>query len=408
MKKIILILFIALQVKISFAIIPKERPYVILISFDGFRWDYPNRGITPNLTKLEAQGVKAISLQPAFPSKTFPNHYSIVTGLYPQNHGLIANQFKNPFTLEEYRLGDTTIVRSDKWYQGETIWATANREGVKTASFFWPGSETHASHKHPTYFKRYDGSIPHDERIQGIIDWLSLPEEDRPHFLLLYFSDTDDSGHRFGPDSEETNQAIQLLDTKLGLLFDKLKKLDIYEEINTILVSDHGMTNISPEKTIIVSRFFDKNTPEFFGSGPLIQFFAKTEKEKQHIYNQLQKKENKFKVYTKENIPTCFNYGKQAFIGDVVAIAGLGYSFVKNEKQLKQASENYSKGDHGYDNHALDMHGIFYAAGPAFKQGYQTGTFMNVDIYPLVCNILNLTPNNKIDGRLDRIEFILK
>lgn len=385
-----------------------ERPYVLIISFDGFRWDYPDRGITPNIDKMITEGVRALSFQPAFPSKTFPNHYSIVTGLYPQNHGLINNRFVNPANGAQYRIGDTVSVRNDQWYQGETIWATATREGVKNASFFWPGSETHLDYKHPTYFKEYDHYLPHEQRIQGIIDWLKLPEEQRPHLMFLYFSDTDSKGHRFGPDSDELNEAVKLLDQRLGELRSKLGKIKMLDKVNIILLSDHGMTSVYRNKLIKLYEIPDIEHYKITGYGPLVQFFTTSEAEREQLVENLTKHARNYSVYTKETMPAYFHYSQHAFIGDVILIADLGASFMLTKKEFEKLSTYTAGGDHGYDNFALDMHGIFIASGPAFKKGYRTGTLLNVDVYPLVCKILGLTANQMIDGRLERIAPILK
>ena len=385
-----------------------EKPYVLIISMDGFRWDYLDRGITPHINTMAEEGVRAIGFEPAFPSKTFPNHYTIVTGLYPQNHGLVNNRFVNPATGERYKVGDTVSVRNDKWYRGETLWATAARQGIKSASYFWPGSETHLPYKHPTYFKRYNGTIPHDQRIQGIIDWLQLPEEQRPHLLFLYFSDTDDFGHRFGPESAQINKAIKLLDDKLGLLRKKLADIAMLDKVNIILLSDHGMTKLYSDRIINLADIVDMKRHLFSGYGPLVQFFTKHSAEQNELIQKLRAKAKGYSVYTKETIPAYFHYSANSFIGDIILVADLGYSFVTGPRDYEKRKKHNPRGDHGYDNRALDMQGIFVASGPAFKISYKTVTLMNVDVYPLVCNILGITPNQMIDGRLERIEQVLK
>ena len=380
-----------------------DTPYVLIASFDGFRWDYPDRGLTPNLTELAREGVRALSLQPCFPSKTFPNHYSIVTGLYPQNHGLIGNHFLNSATGERYQLSDSNAVKDDRWYQGEAIWASATREGIKSASFFWPGSETRMDFKHPTYYRAYDHHMPHEKRIQGILDWLQLPEEKRPHLLFLYFSDTDTQGHRFGPDSDEINDAIALLDKSLGSLRSGLKKIGLADKMNLIVLSDHGMTKLDKTKTIDLSVFPQLANYRLESSNPMVQIFVKDPTEKSALIADLRKNAAHFSVYAREDMPERYHYRYQPFIGDVILLAENGYAFRDSNPKY-----HLSRGDHGYDNFWLDMHGLFIAAGPAFKKGYRTGTVQNVDIYPLLCKILGIYGNQKIDGRLDRIDALLK
>ena len=183
----------------------QSKNYTILVSFDGFRWDYANRGFTPNLEFIKKNGVHALSLKPCFPSKTFPNHFSIITGMYPQNHGIIANNFLDPITGKLYKVGDTTEVRNPKWYKGEAIWETAKRQGVITASYFWPGSEVNLEYRRPTYYEKYEHKRDYEERINGVLNWLKLPFNNRPKFISLYFDATDTYGHRYGTNSAEVD-----------------------------------------------------------------------------------------------------------------------------------------------------------------------------------------------------------
>ena len=386
----------------------EELPYVLIISFDGFRWDYPNRGITPNLDKIAKEGVKALSFEPTFPSKTFPNHLSIVTGMYIDHHGILYNRFKNPFSQREYQIKDTTALRDARWYDGEPLWVTARKNGIISSSYFWPGSELKEDYLHPDYFKYYDKTRPHKERIEGIIHWLSLPPEKRPHLLFLYFSDTDTQGHRYGPESQEVNQAIQLLDAQIGYLNKRLDDIGMRNKINIIILSDHGMTNVRPDGLIKLWEILGDRQVKLEGYGPVIQFFCHSQQEKQEIYRLMKKAENGFKIYRREELPNYFHYNRHPYLGDLIAVADPGYSFILNEKKYNKLKKRTAMGDHGYDNHYLDMHGIFFAVGPAFKKGYQTGTIRNIDVYPLVCKILGMRWNRNIDGSLERIGFILK
>ncbi len=220
-KLAILLLFFLFSIQIF----SQKSNYTILISFDGFKWDYSDRGLTPNLDFIEQNGVRALSLKPCFPSKTFPNHYTIVTGLYPENHGLIANTFTNPKTNEKYSLYDSAVVSDAKWYKGEAIWETAKRQGVITASYFWPGSELNVDYRRPDYVEHFVYTRPYDERINGALKWLELPYNKRPHFITLYFDATDTSGHNYGPNSKEVNQSIAMEDSLIGKIFLGLKKI---------------------------------------------------------------------------------------------------------------------------------------------------------------------------------------
>jgi predicted AlkP superfamily pyrophosphatase or phosphodiesterase len=401
-----LFLFQILILIISLNLYAQEKPYVILISMDGFRWDYIYRGITPNLNKLADEGVHALSLRPSFPSKTFPNHYSIITGMYPENHGIIFNSFTNTFTGETYRIGDTISTRQSKWYKGEAFWETANRHNIKTASFFWVGSEQDVDYKRPTYFYHYNQNISFEERVNGVIKWLQLPENERPQFITLYFEEPDSKGHSFGPNSPETNKAIALVDSMLGLLIDKLKNIGMENKVNIIVVSDHGMTEISDKRIINIEEILKDYKCKFYGMGTSIMIDAEPDKLNE-IYQTLKKNEKNYRVYMKDEIPEYFHFSKNPFILPIIVIAETGWTLVTNE-YFKRTRSYSIRGEHGFDNHHLDMHGIFIAKGPAFRSGYKTGTLWNVDVYPLLCKIFNITPNNLIDGDINRIGFILK
>lgn len=381
-----------------------QQPYVLLISFDGFRWDYPNRGITPNIEKMRESGVAALSFRPTFPSKTFPNHYAIISGMYNDHHGIIANHFENPFTGEIYKLGDSVAVTNSKWYLGEPFWTTAERQGVISASYFWPGSEQKLSYRHPTYYETYDHFRPHKTSVDGVIEWLQLPYEKRPHFITLYFHDTDDAGHDFGPNSENVNKAIVSLDSVIGYLYERLEKINMKDSINVILLSDHGMTEIDTSRVIRVDKILEGFNYKIGGTKPVMTI--QPEKENfEEIFDLLKRNEFHYKVYKKENLPDFYHYNENPFIYSIILVADLGWSLT-DEQMFEEMIT--SKGNHGYDNNHTDMHGIFIAAGPAFKNHYKTGTIWNIDVYPLLCRLFGIYPQSNIDGNLERIEFILK
>ena len=380
--------------------------YTILISFDAFKWDYGNRGITPNLDYINKNGVHALSLKPCFPSKTFPNHYSIVTGMYPENHGLISNGFSNPYTKERYSLYDSIAVRDPKWYKGEAIWETAKRQGVITASYFWPGSELLPDYRRPDYVEKFVYTRPYDERISGALKWLELPYSKRPHFITLYFDATDTSGHNYGPNSTEVNQSIAMEDSIIGKIFLGLNKINLLDSTNIIIISDHGMTELSPERLINIDELLSEFKCTTSDKGTMM-FIYPEENQKKAVYKKLKDSERNYKVYWKSDIPEYLHYNNNPLVSDIIIIADLGYSLFNN-KDIEKYSKKFPLGNHGYDPTNLDMHGIFYAIGPDFKKGYNCGTIDNIDIYPLLAKILRIFPNNNIDGKLERIEFLLK
>lgn len=390
----------------SFLLFGQQSNYTILVSFDGFRWDYANRGITPNLDFIKQNGVSAISLKPCFPSKTFPNHYSIVTGMYPENHGIIANYFIDPVNGETYRIGDTSAVRNPKWYKGEAIWETAKRQGVITASYFWPGSEVNLDYRRPTYYEKYEHKRDYNERVNGVLDWLKLPINERPKFITLYFDATDTYGHKFGTSSIELNNSIMGLDSLIKNLFEGLKEINLFDSTNIIIVSDHGMIDISDERIINVDEILGTSNAKFYDYGP-VMYVSPDENDFENTYRKLKSAENHFRVYKRNEIPGYFHFSKNFLITKIIIIADPGWSLMTN-KELNRYENMKVGGNHGYDNNALEMHGIFYAIGPDFKKGFSTGTINNIDIYPLLAKLLRIFPNNNIDGKLEGVEFLLK
>ena len=384
----------------------QPQPYVILISFDGFRWDYVDRGITPNFDYMKEHGTSASSLQPCFPSKTFPNHTSIITGMYPEHHGIISNNFKDYFNDKFYSMGDTNEVRNAFWYKGEAFWETARRQGVVTASYFWPGNEISVPYRNPTYSKQYESSKSYKERVDAVIDWLQFPYEKRPHFITSYFEATDDAGHDYGPNSSEVNNAIAQLDSVLGYFFNRLKEINLFDSTNIIVLSDHGMTDISIERTVNIDNILDGYKYKTGDNGPFM-LIEPTDKDLENIYKKLKENENHYKVYKREVVPEYFHYSKNPLISKIVIIAENGWG-VETNKSIERLEKYGTKGNHGYDNHWLDMQGIFYAIGPAFKTNLRVGTIMNIDVYPLLCKIFKIMPNPFIDGKLERIDYILK
>lgn len=383
----------------------QSQPYVILISVDAFRWDYSDRNITPNIESLVQNGVKAQSLKPVFPSKTFPNHISIITGMYPEHHGIIFNEFYNRFTGAYYKTWDSVQVIESQWYKGEAFWETARQQGIVTASYFWPGSDINLDFRRPDYYYHYVHKKPYIERVKGVIDWLKLPYAKRPHFITMYFDLTDGVGHDFGPDSPQIDTAIASIDSTLGDLLTSLNDINMSDSVNIILVSDHGMTYTSGDRIINIEEMLNGYEVDYSNSGPVMMIQPK-QNELEEVYSLLKKNENHYKVYKKKEIPAYYHFSDNPLISDILLVADLGWSVIRN-KDLKWYKPGTIGGNHGYDNNTLDMQGTFIACGPQFKKGYKTGMINNIDIYPLLCKIFNIVPNHNIDGQLERIEFIL-
>lgn len=371
--------------------------YVVLVSMDGFRWDYGKHFNLPNLKKIEKEGVHAKSMKPSYPSKTFPNHYSIVTGLYPDHHGIINNVFYDTSLNQAFSLS-SDAKNDSRFYGGNPIWNLAEEQGVKTASFFWPGSDI--DKRNPSYFKNYNGKIPYGARIDTVMKWLQLPEKQRPHLVTLYFDEPDHTGHNFGPLSPKTEKTVIKMDSIIGEISRKLEQLPIGKQINFIIVSDHGMADISNEKKVAV---LDYIKPEWLGYkdviNPIMSLQAKTGFQ-DSIANAL-KKVPHIKFWKATEVPKRLHYGTNPRVHDFVIEAEKGWSLVSKE------STHINGGTHGYDNNEKDMHAIFYAKGPAFKVDKTVKTFQNVSVYPLIAHILGLQIG-EIDGKFSDVKSMLR
>ncbi|WP_026730547.1 ectonucleotide pyrophosphatase/phosphodiesterase [Flavobacterium denitrificans] len=370
--------------------------YVVLVSMDGFRWDYGKQFNLPNLKQISKKGVHAKSMKPSYPSKTFPNHYAIVTGLYPDHHGIINNVFYDAQLNESFSLS-SNAKNDSRFYGGNPIWNLAEQQGVKTASFFWPGSDI--DNRNPSIFKKYDNKIPYGARIDTVLKWLQLPEKQRPHLVTLYFDEPDHTGHNFGPLSPENKKMVIKMDSIMGELSRRLDQLPIGKQINLIIVSDHGMANISNDKKVAV---LDYLKPEWLGYkdviNPIMSLQAKAGFQ-DSIANAL-KKVPHIKFWKASEVPERLHYGTNPRVHDFVIEANKGWSLVTKK------SQNIKGGTHGYDNNEKDMHAIFYAKGPAFKINKRVKTFKNVSVYPLIANILDLQVG-EIDGKLSDVESML-
>ena len=379
-----------------------QRPIVILVSFDGFRWDYPDRGVSPNLEALKRRGVRAEGLIPSFPTKTFPNHYTLVTGLTPGHHGIVANNMYDPDLERSFSLADRDEVRSPEWWGGVPLWVTAERSGCPTAPFFWPGSEAPIEGVSPTHWRPWEAGVTHVERVRWVLDRLDLPPPERPCFLTLYFDDTDIVGHNYGPDSKEILDAILRVDADLGLLLDGLEERGLADSVNIIVVSDHGMSATSPERVIFVDDYVDLETANPVDWNPVLALWPDSA-DVTAVYEALREAHPNLAVFLRDSIPERFQYGTGPRIAPILGVADAGW-MISTRPYFESASA--VAGNHGYDPEARDMWGIFVAAGPAFVEGLETPAIRNVDIYPLLMDILGL-PASPSDGDLQEVAGIL-
>lgn len=382
----------------------KNDQYVLLISFDGFRADYIDWYDTPNFDQIKLNGVKAKSLKPVFPTKTFPNHYSIATGMYVENHGLIGNQFFDKKLNEFYQTKDREKVEDKRFYGGEPIWSTAEKQGLKTASYFWVGSEAQAGGHYPSIWKKYDQKQSFDARIDSVIKWFEKPIKNRPRLVLLYFHEPDNTGQKYGPRSKENKLMVESVDRTIGNILNKLKTLTIYKKLNVILVSDHGMTEIDKTKKIVLSKYIDTKKIKMEGSGAYTLLYSDENNEIEKSYLKLKQLSN-IDVYKKENIPDKWRFKRHHRIKDILIVAKEGWTILKDN--LEGSYYFYSKAAHGYDNDLQSMQAIFFAQGPAFKKDYTISSINNIDIYPLIAHILNIKSYHEIDGKLENVINLL-
>ena len=386
----------------------QNKPYLILISLDGFRWDYVEKYNPPNLSSFTKKGVKAESLIPSFPTKTFPNHYTIATGLYPDKHGIIGNIFYDYTKDTLFNKRNPKMSEDGSFYGGSPIWIEANKADIVTASYFFVGTEANIQGIRPTYYYKFDNSVKNEVRINQALKWLNLDGKSRPHLITLYFGDLDKVGHRYGANADEKiKDALFELDKNLGDLFKGVSETEL--PVNIIIVSDHGMGNQSTDQIIPIESFENDDLYMTIDNGTIANIHLKKNVEIDSVLQYLRQKENNFKTYKTENTPG-FEYSpKNKNWGEIQLIPNYGYYFW-NQKSKTRLIENgvTTIGVHGYDSKYKEMHGIFYANGPAFKNDFEISSIKNIHIFPLMCKILELEIPKSIDGDINQIESVLK
>lgn len=385
----------------------ETKPYVILISADGFRNDYAKKYKAQNLLKLSENGVAAEAMMPSFPSITFPNHYSIITGLYPAHHGLVDNFFYDYKRKDFYAMNNKDRVRDGSWYGGEPLWALAEKQGMLSASMFWVGSESDAGGKRPSYYYNYHEKFSPEDKVEKVISWLKLPADKRPHFITLYFPEVDHEGHTFGPDSPETETSVHLIDAAVGSLVQKVKDLGL-KNVNFIFLSDHGMIKVAKEDPIAIPEMLlDKTRFDFYNSQTLLRVVVKNPAEVKSVYHELKKNETEnYKVFLDKRFPKRLHFSEKDDrynrIGQILLVPKAPNIFLEKGKKT-------SIGKHGYDPKTTpEMRATFYAFGPAFKDHLEINKFSNVNVYPLIAKILGLKITEPIDGKIQVLERILK
>jgi len=385
----------------------QAQHYVVLVSLDGFRYDYAKLDGATHLLGIGKQGVWAPKgMLPSYPSLTFPNHFSIVTGLYPEHHGLVANGFYDETKNARYAIRDLTAVDDGTWYSGTPLWSLAESQGMRTASLFWVGSEAKIAGFRPTWYAQFDNKTEGTDavqqaRIDDAVALLALPAADRPHFITIYYSEPDHEGHEFGPDAPETKAAALKMDGLVGKLKAALDKTGL--PIDLVIVSDHGMVKTQGD-WINLDQFADLTN--FDTVGPLL--YGKTEEDRVRVYNQLKKASPQFFVYRRKNVPADLNYNQNPREGDPVVVATGPYAIRAHAPGADRPDTKPTAGMHGFDPHKIpEMKASFFAVGPDIVAGKTVEPFENVNLYPWLAHMLGLTPP-KTDGSLNILAATLR
>jgi predicted AlkP superfamily pyrophosphatase or phosphodiesterase len=330
-------------------------------------------------------------LIPVFPTKTFPNHYTIVTGLYPENHGIVSNVIADPEYPRRFTMSAPS-ARESRWWGGEPVWVTAIRQRLRAAAMFWPGSEVAIAGVRPTYWRPFDDGVSNAARVGQVLKWLALPDAKRPSFLTLYFSDVDDAGHSHGPDSPRVLDAARRLDGTLGQLVSGIRKLGLFDRTALVIVSDHGMAQVANDRVIFIDDYVNLSTVDVVEWTPNLGLRPRSATV-EHIYRALKDKHPALAVYQRDDTPPHLHYRRSSRIPPVVALADDGWTITtRGRHRLAAATGLQDRGAHGYDPRHKSMHGLFVAAGPGVRQGAVVPAFENVHIYNFLCELLGLTP----------------
>jgi predicted AlkP superfamily pyrophosphatase or phosphodiesterase len=381
----------------------QAKHYVVLVSLDGFRYDYPTKYGAKNLLAMAARGANAPEgMIPSYPSLTFPNHYSIVTGLYPEHHGIVANSFYDPARQESYSLANSKTTGDGSWYGGTPLWVLAEQQGMRAACLFWPTSDAEIQGKRPSYYLApYDDNYPDEKRVEQVLAWLQLPPEKRPHFITLYYPNTDHAGHTYGPDAPETAEAARHVDEMMGKLSAGIAASGL--PVDLIVLADHGMETLQGG-WVNLDKWADLS--QFETSGPLL--YAKSEADAEKAYQSLLGVSDTFKVYRRAQVPAYLHFNSNPREGDPVIVPTGPYPFVAHDPNSSGGAKMPPKGGHGYDPAQMpSMKAIFFAAGPDIRAGVTMASFGNIDIYPLIARILGLH-TGPIDGEIGVLQGILK
>jgi predicted AlkP superfamily pyrophosphatase or phosphodiesterase len=382
-----------------------RTPPLILVSLDGWRWDYHTQAPVPNIRRLMARGVRAEALVPGFPTKTFPNHYTLVTGLYPGHHGIVGNSMRDPRSGRLFTMSKREEVQDSMWWGGDPIWNAVQRSGRRAAAMFWPGSEAAIGGMRPAYWEAYDHDRSNDRRVDQVFAWLTLPEAERPAFMTLYISDVDAAGHSFGPTSPELRRALDRVDHALGRLLDGLERRGLLATTNIIVTADHGMAETSRQRVIFIDDVVTPSDGEIVDLNPTLGIWPRPGRE-EALYRRLTTAHPRLSVYRRRETPEHWHFRDHERVPPIMGVADDGWSVMRRASVVDAFVRSVRRigGTHGYDPRAQSMQALFVAAGPAFKQGVVVPPFENVHVYTLMCLALGVTPSpNDGDSAVARL-----
>uniref|UniRef100_A0A673N4S7 Ectonucleotide pyrophosphatase/phosphodiesterase 5 n=1 Tax=Sinocyclocheilus rhinocerous TaxID=307959 RepID=A0A673N4S7_9TELE len=366
-----------------------EQSQLLLVSFDGFRWDYVNRVPTPNFRALMDEGVQVEQVENTYITKTYPNHYTLVTGLHAETHGIVANEMYDPIHNRSFSMEGSEVYDAWWWEEAVPLWVTNQKAGLKSGAAMWPGSDVAIGGTYPTHYLSYNASMTFETRVEKLIDWFSGPEA--INFGVLYWEEPDESGHNLGPESPLMDVVIADIDEKLGFLRGKLRTAGLSDKVNLIVTSDHGMTQLSHDKIIELDTYVSRDLYTWIDKSPVVGILPKEGK------NEYNNANPNMVVYKKEEIPDHYHYRHNVRIMPLIIEVKEGWTVMQNR------NGSFMLGNHGYNNSLPSMHPVFVARGPAFRRDYTKASMRSVDLYPLMCSILGLKPlpNN---GSLSRVE----
>ena len=396
MRRCLILLFaLMLAACATLAPQPASRPLVILVSIDGYRADYLDRGGSPVLAKLAKEGARGV-MRPSFPSKTFPNHYTLVTGLRPDRHGIVENNIEDPaIPGVTFKMSNVQAVQDARWWnQGEPIWVAAERRGIVTGAMFWPGSEAAVRGVRPTYWRRFDQRVPPEARVDQVLAWLDLPKG-RPGLVTLYFDDVDTAGHDYGPDSAELNAAVARVDGALGRLTAGLRARGIVA--NVIVVADHGMAPMSAAREVFLDDAVPRDAFRLLVGGALVTLYP-TQGREAEVDEALIRPHQHFQCWRKAELPARFHYGKNPRVAPYVCLPETGWRLTTRDFKPSKPE----RGAHGFDPDSPEMAAIFVANGPDVRPGVVLAPFDNVSVYPMLAKLLGVAPAEN-DGDLRHV-----